>query len=302
MKKIISFISAAVMSASMVSVNAMAEDKSETLQLFFEADQTEGIHILKDGTVYINRANMNENGIDIKTRVYMEETRNDIGIVTVKWKASTDKITLTDIVDPITIAGASPFNEFKKSDSMLLSTNTVKLYQAVTYNLGLNYSTFTFTGDSADDYPIAGFTAKIPADIEAGTYSIYFPNTDTVFSDIVYRTSKGVIEVFPEGDSVRPLNIIVSDQNYGDVNNSGKTDGVDASAILAEYAELSAEGKGTMTEEQSIIADVDFNGAVDGRDASIVLGYYAYLSSEGDLPLLEYLKELNGGQKQVSEQ
>ena len=67
----------------------------------------------------------------------------------------------------------------------------------------------------------------------------------------------------------------------GDVNNSGKIDAVDASAVLSEYAKLSgSSGKGDFTDAQKTAADVDDNGKIDAVDASKILSYYAYASTE----------------------
>jgi hypothetical protein len=82
----------------------------------------------------------------------------------------------------------------------------------------------------------------------------------------------------------------------GDVNNSGKIDAVDASAVLSEYAKLSgSSGKGEFNAEQTKAADVDDNGKVDAVDASKILSYYAYIStvkSGGIMSIDQYIKSL----------
>lgn len=65
----------------------------------------------------------------------------------------------------------------------------------------------------------------------------------------------------------------------GDVNSDGKTDSVDASAILAEYALVSSGKNGKFTAEQSKNADWNGDGKVDSIDASSILKEYARLQT-----------------------
>ena len=70
---------------------------------------------------------------------------------------------------------------------------------------------------------------------------------------------------------------------FGDVSGDGLVDSVDASAILAEYARLSAADKrGIFSAGQKKSADVDENGKIDSVDTSLVLSYYAYKSTKND--------------------
>ncbi|MBO7395104.1 MAG: hypothetical protein J6U16_03170 [Ruminococcus sp.] len=80
-------------------------------------------------------------------------------------------------------------------------------------------------------------------------------------------------------------------QPLGDVNNDGKIDAKDASAILVEYSKMSTGGEGEMTAAQKDSADVDADGKIDAKDASAILAYYAFVSTaSGDVPTLkEYL-------------
>ena len=65
----------------------------------------------------------------------------------------------------------------------------------------------------------------------------------------------------------------------GDVNGDGFIDAVDASTVLAEYARLSSNKKGTFTAEQNTAADFNGDGKVDAVDASAILAKYASLSA-----------------------
>lgn len=70
---------------------------------------------------------------------------------------------------------------------------------------------------------------------------------------------------------------------YGDVNSDGKTDGRDATKVLAYYADLSANIPAHMTDEQMKKADVNSDSRVNGKDATFILSYYAYLSANGTI-------------------
>ncbi len=65
----------------------------------------------------------------------------------------------------------------------------------------------------------------------------------------------------------------------GDVNGDGFISGVDATMVLSEYADLSAEKDGSFTDIQNSVGDINKNGKIDGTDATMILGYYADLSS-----------------------
>ncbi|MDE6539638.1 MAG: hypothetical protein K2K66_05565, partial [Ruminococcus sp.] len=67
---------------------------------------------------------------------------------------------------------------------------------------------------------------------------------------------------------------------FGDVNDDGKIDAVDASLISIEYASLSTiDAISTFTVEQTNAANVNLDEFVDARDASAIQCYYAYLST-----------------------
>lgn len=79
---------------------------------------------------------------------------------------------------------------------------------------------------------------------------------------------------------------------YGDINDDGIVDAVDASAILRHYALTSTNGEGVFTKEQETAADVNKDGIADSVDASLILRYYAYCSTTADPKSIEdFLKE-----------
>ena len=74
-----------------------------------------------------------------------------------------------------------------------------------------------------------------------------------------------------------------------DVNNDGLVDTVDATAVLIEYAALSANKDSTLETGQSMAGDINNDNLVDAVDAAGILTYYAYLSTGGELEFAEYL-------------
>lgn len=65
----------------------------------------------------------------------------------------------------------------------------------------------------------------------------------------------------------------------GDINGDGFIDSVDATAVLIEYAKLSASGIGTFDDNQKKSADLNNDGLTDSVDATLIMMYYAYVSA-----------------------
>ena len=79
-----------------------------------------------------------------------------------------------------------------------------------------------------------------------------------------------------------------ADYLLGDVNEDGKIDAKDASAILAEYSIMSTGGDGNFTASQKQAADVNADTKIDAKDASSILSYYAMASTATDeVPSME---------------
>ena len=67
---------------------------------------------------------------------------------------------------------------------------------------------------------------------------------------------------------------------YGDVNEDGNIDALDASAVLTHYALKSTGNESKLTDKQVSAADFNRDGAVDALDASAILTYYAKKATE----------------------
>lgn len=69
---------------------------------------------------------------------------------------------------------------------------------------------------------------------------------------------------------------------YGDVNSDNTVDALDASLILAEYANISTSKVPSFDDKQTSYGDVDKNNTINALDASKVLSYYAYKAAGGE--------------------
>ncbi len=77
---------------------------------------------------------------------------------------------------------------------------------------------------------------------------------------------------------------------FGDINDDGLIDAVDAAAILMEYASLSTGGSSTLSVEQQRVADINGDGLIDAVDSTFILRYYAEISTGGNITLAEFVE------------
>ena len=73
------------------------------------------------------------------------------------------------------------------------------------------------------------------------------------------------------------------DFKYGDLDNNGKINAVDASLVLYEYTlRGTGDGKGRLSGASELKADLNDDFVINAVDASIILQYYAAISSGSD--------------------
>ena len=82
---------------------------------------------------------------------------------------------------------------------------------------------------------------------------------------------------------------VESKPSLGDYNGDGAVNAVDASYILAAYADNSTN-RTEATKDQLALGDINKDGKMNAVDASYVLSYYAYISTNPKISLEEYLK------------
>lgn len=302
MKKILSLAAAAVMAATTVIPAVVnAEDYSPTL--YFKPISAENAGISLNGNeFYLNKNFMDGKDATIKFAEYISDERDYAKIVTVKWGSKNDKIKLTETIDPITIAGNSPYKDFNSPEDIIYGITEKNNSAYVNYHPGFTLEAMELNDPKTDKYPLSASVAVISADIEPGDYTIEYLADNTYFCDIVYRSPEGkVSQALPSGDYLKPLNIHVSDVLPGDTNGDKVVNGKDATLIFNTYVLLSADEPVSVDEEHIYASDVNRDGRSDGRDATLLLNYYAYLSSLKDdakpIPVLEYVERLKKGEK-----
>lgn len=119
--------------------------------------------------------------------------------------------------------------------------------------------------------------------------NVYFdkPNSKTKNSSFsVEKTTEETTE-----KDVVTSDMILSNENLGDVNLDGKVDSKDAVEILKYYAETIVGKTEGFTEEQKAVADVDYNGEIGSVDSVWILKYFAYNITSPGKTFGEYLVE-----------
>ena len=111
------------------------------------------------------------------------------------------------------------------------------------------------------------------------TYDI--STKETGFTGTIYGYPNSTAQAYAEKYSRKFVAIEEkpTTADLGDVNVDGKVDSSDASAVLAEYANVQTGGAGEFTESQLKSADVNSDGKIDSSDASKILAYYAMIST-----------------------
>ncbi len=294
MKKFTAAVTALTLALGSVPVLTASADSDSNYSpsLYFKAYESDNYQILPNGTVYV-RLDKDTNAItSVNAGVYIKDDMKQAGHIIVKWKCTSNLITLSGLTDPVTVYGKSPYNEFSASGSIRLSSDAENNSQSVSYALGMNIDPFTVSGTASDDYPLAVFDADINPNIAAGMYTIDFMTEEiSNLCDILYKygDTENVKEFFPSGNNAPSLRINVSDRKLGDINNDGAIDPSDATLALREYTLLSSNMTGELSPEENAAADVDGDGKVSPSDATIILRYYTYVMSNGDKDFITFL-------------
>ena len=138
----------------------------------------------------------------------------------------------------------------------------------------------TFTNAAGYDYTgiIKGYRGST-AEAYANKYDRKFVPVDS---------GVGLINDHGDGyDTLIPIGL-------GDVNFDENVNAVDASMVLAYYAETSSGKEGSFNPLQILAADMDGNGRINAVDASDILAYYAFISV-GENPPITPEEFMQGG-------
>lgn len=284
MKKLSALLTALTLSmTAIVPFTAYADPEDDYLPIMYlSVEDNDKITILPDGTVYINNKDLTGDD-SIRVNIYVQDESKSCWNIAPKVKCADGNIKFNEeAVENETTAYGSR-HEF------ISSVNTEYNTVNITFKTPLleTGTKLEVTSENTDDYPIAYFNADINSEIPAGNYRIYFltepeDDPDQRLTQISFRYDDGDSGTFtPE---VRDQKIVVSDRMFGDVNDDGKIDAVDATLVSTEYASLSTiDAISTFTTEQTYSADVNLDKHVDANDSTAIQCYYAYLSTEHDL-------------------
>ena len=110
----------------------------------------------------------------------------------------------------------------------------------------------------------------------------YVPITTTTTTTTTVTTTTTITTVTKPDANIR----------YGDVNDSGTVDALDASLVLTAYAMKAIGQTPNLNSEHLKAADINNDGNVDALDASLILVYYAYRATGGDKNIMDYLKKI----------
>lgn len=93
----------------------------------------------------------------------------------------------------------------------------------------------------------------------------------------------------PTATMCRVFTSALSDRKLGDLDNNGKINSIDASAILTAYANELANKESGLSAAEIAAADVNGDGVINAMDASTILTYYAYIMADGKVELIDYI-------------
>ena len=262
----------AVLAAFPAVVSSAADIKTYEPSLYFKAADTENVTALKSGRLFVN-GNDIPDGTSIKTDVFYLDEMKATNQLYAKWQCDSSSITINNLTDPITSAGACPFSKWKNAGDIPLNHKPETNYMAVSYTT-TNSKPLALTGEASDSYPIASFDIELPADVPVGRYEVHFLTGEG--SNICSASYADPLrDIRPSGDNAKSLIIGVSDRALGDVNGSGKLEASDASKLLVAYTLLSANEPSGLTLAEEIAGDLNGDGMITAIDASAVLIKYA---------------------------
>lgn len=298
MKKLISAVSAAILTVSSV-MPFVSSAEEEYIPLFYmKMQENENITIEADGTVVISREAA-ENGLLLNAGIFIQDDTQTAWSVSPKWKSSSSFINLEHAYNPLPTDDSPllPY-AYAETDS---NGNLKRGVNSTDLSVNSQYDSINFTcrrtdgkpmavyGSATDDYPLISFDMSVNKNIPYGEYKIYFLTEQDNSCRIAMAIEGRPIYSPPRIENLR---IRVEGANSGDVNNDGSIDASDASAALAAYAEFSTGGVSSLTPEETYAADVNNDGAIDSTDASDILLYYAYASTTNEE--IKSLKEYFG--------
>ncbi len=306
MKKIISLLSAAVISVSVSLFNAAAESSENTATA--EIGGVKFTYSVTDDTACLLKVSASGSRLDIPEEI------DGHAVTSVGEKAFFGNTTLSavNIPDTVISLGANAF-------AGCLSLKEITIPDSVTELGNGCFMSCTslqrvFIGSSLTVIPESCFyscTALSSAVLSENTAaigtqafygctamsSIYLPaSVSSIGEDSLgrrYNIRSGSTEnisgfsiIYSEGSAaadyaeIYSLSAAPASEGEYDVNMDGKITAVDASLVLNEYSELSSGSISSFCAIQKKAADINGDEFIDARDASLILSRYAELQAQ----------------------
>lgn len=288
MKKFTAFLSAAAISAGLVSAfNAVADDNTNYVpKLYFKAVENNSADILPSGQViYINTNKTDSSSVSGKIEIYLEDKLKYAGQIVVSCEWENGGIEVCDVNTPEDLGTDAPYDDSKSAYTITKLVKPEQHFFKVSYQ-NIHSSPLVPTGETSDAYPLAVFDYSVSQNI--GRYAVSFKTEQPNVTNIAYRYPNGDIgDMRPNGDNAKSIYITVNDRELGDVDGNGIINAIDASAALTEYVRDPSNTENALTEAERLAADVDGDGKITSMDASAILSYYV---SEDDISFIEFLR------------
>lgn len=297
MKKFIAFCSSLVLTLSAVSsINTGAAELDPNTYiptLYFSAEDNEDIHILPSGrTIFINLNEVSgKSAIEGKIRLYFNDALNLMGQIVAKWVWQGNGVELTNIYTPEEAGFKNPYDKSAAPYDITTKAYPEDKLMSVAYT-NTHFMPLVPTDGESNKYPLAVFDYSVDTSADAGRYAIDFKTGQTNdATNLVYRLPDNPKphEIKPNGSNAQSIYIALSDRKLGDLDNNGKINSIDASAILTAYANELANKESGLSAAEIAAADVNGDGVINAMDASTILTYYAYTMADGKAELIDYI-------------
>lgn len=296
MKKFITFCSSLVLTLSAVSyINTGAAELDPNTYiptLYFSAEDNDDIHILPSGrTIFINLNEVSgKSAIEGKIRLYFNDALNLTGQIVAKWVWQGNGVELTNILTPEEAGFKNPYDKSAASYDITTKAYPEDKLMSVAYT-NTHVMPLVPTDGESNKYPLAVFDYSVDTSADAGRYAIDFKTEQPNVTTLSYRLPDNPIprEIKPNGSNAQSIYIALSDRKLGDLDNNGKINSIDASAILTAYANELANKESGLSAAEIAAADVNGDGVINAMDASTILTYYAYTMADGKAELIDYI-------------
>ncbi len=198
----------------------------------------------------------------------LDATNDNIGGF---WGSLADEIKTIELSDDITEIGDYMFAGCENLEQTLINANVIGEHAfdgCTSLLLPLDLNEADKIGDYAFHNTGISRIIILNPECEIADSPYVFPE-DTV----IYGYENSTAEEYARKYS--RMFLAIQTFLLGDVNEDGKIDSTDASAVLAEYAAAQTGGESTLSKDA---ADVNGDGLVNSSDASAILEYYAKAS------------------------